>query len=49
MEMCVEDEKKKVVGLQERLEETFTTVKEYQELAAMRKSLVERLEKERAI
>lgn len=40
------DEKKKVNDLEGRLEDTRGTVKEYQELAAVRKNIVERLEKE---
>lgn len=40
------DEKKRVAELEERLEETRGTAKEYQELAATRKNIVEGLEKE---
>mmetsp|Transcript_85777 Transcript_85777/g.136244 ORF Transcript_85777/g.136244 Transcript_85777/m.136244 type:complete len:899 (+) Transcript_85777:77-2773(+) len=40
------DEKKRVAELEERLEETRGTAKEYQELAATRKNILEGLEKE---
>lgn len=40
------DEKKRVAELEERLEESRGTAKEYQELAATRKNIVEGLEKE---
>jgi len=40
------DEKKKVSELQSELQETQKTLKEYQELAAKRKSILDRVEKE---
>ena len=43
----LKDEKKRVTELEAQLDEARGTAKEYQELAATRKNIVERLEKER--